>query len=354
MFPHLRYWLLLVLVQTLSSGNTVTAGNVSAIIVFGDSTVDTGNNDNIPSIAKANFPPYGRDYDGGIPTGRFSNGCLIIDFISEAFGLLPSVPAYLGNRDTIDQFATGVCFASAGAGLDDLTTKLVLAIALGQQLEYFKEYKEKLKLSKGESLANEIITQALYIFSIGSGDLVLNYFLLPIRRSQFTPAEYVTYLIGLADAAVRAVYDLGARKIQLTGILPVGCVPAMRTLNLKQPGECDEPFNQLAMRFNAELQELASKLNGDLPGALIVYADQLYSVVSTVVANPLDYGKDLIMSRKVVVAQGLSSYHSCALDEPLTCQDDAKYVFFDSLHPTERIYKIVANEILETVLQVFR
>ncbi|KAL6839007.1 hypothetical protein ACP4OV_031167 [Aristida adscensionis] len=354
MFSHLmQYWVLLVFVQFLLSPKTVAAGNISAIIVFGDSTVDPGNNNYSSSIIKANFPPYGRDYDGGIPTGRFSNGRLIIDFISEAFGLPSSVPAYLGNSYTIDQLTKGVSFASGGTGLDDLTAKLVLAIPFGQQLEYFKEYKERLKLSKGESMANEIITEALYIFSIGNNDIGVNYFLLPIRRSQFTPAEYVTYLIGLADAAARALYELGARKILLTGILPVGCVPAMRTLNLKEPGECDQEFNQFAMRYNTELQELASKLNNELAGVVVVYADQLYSVVSTIVATPLEYGFENVAQD--CCGTGLIELSVlCALDEPLTCQDDAKYVFFDSVHPSERIYEIlVANEILKTALQVF-
>ncbi|KAL6839714.1 hypothetical protein ACP4OV_030402 [Aristida adscensionis] len=352
MFSHLlHYWLLLVFLQILLSRNMVAAGNVSAIIVFGDSTVDTGNNNDVPSIIKSNFPPYGRDYYGGIPTGRFSNGRVIIDFISEAFGLPPSVPSYLGNNDTIEQLATGVCFASGGTGLDDLTAELLLAIPIGQQLEYFKEYKEKLKLSKGESVANEIIAQALYIFSIGNNDVGVNYFLLPVRRAQFTPTEYVTYLIGIADAAVRSAYEAGARKIQLIGILPVGCVPAMRTVNLEAPGQCDEAFNQLAMSYNSELQELASKLNGDLPGVLIVYADQLYSIVSNIITNPLDYGFQN-------VAQGccgtglIELSFLCALDQPLLCQDDDKYVWFDSVHPSERTHKIVANEILKTVLQV--
>ncbi|KAL6594263.1 hypothetical protein ACP70R_048456 [Stipagrostis hirtigluma subsp. patula] len=353
MFPHLLHlWLLLVFVQFLLSLNTVAAGKVSAVIVFGDSTVDSGNNNYNLSPGKANFPPYGRDFDGGVATGRFSNGRLFTDFISEAFGLPRSVPAYLGNRYAVDQLATGVSFASGGSGLDDLTSTSTLAISMSQQLEYFKEYKEKLKLSKGESLANETIAEALYIFSIGNNDIGVNYFLLLIRRVQYTPAQYVTYLIGLAGAAVRAAYGLGARKIQLTGILPVGCVPAMRTLNLHQPGKCNEEFNQLAMRFNAELQELAGKLNGELDGVVVVYADQLNSVVSAIVANPLHYGFE--NARQGCCGTGLIEFSVlCALEEPLTCQDDDKYVFFDSVHPTERVYKIVADEILKTALRVF-
>ncbi|XP_052480179.1 GDSL esterase/lipase At3g43550 [Gossypium raimondii] len=48
---------------------------VTAVFVFGDSIVDPGNNNNLPTIAKGNFLPYGRDFKDG-PTGRFSNGKL--------------------------------------------------------------------------------------------------------------------------------------------------------------------------------------------------------------------------------------------------------------------------------------
>ncbi|CAN1133297.1 GDSL esterase/lipase At3g14820, partial [Linum perenne] len=46
---------------------------VPAALVFGDSIVDTRNND-LLSPARSNFPPYGRDFNGGVPSGRFSNG----------------------------------------------------------------------------------------------------------------------------------------------------------------------------------------------------------------------------------------------------------------------------------------
>lgn len=100
---------------------------VSSIIVFGDSTVDSGNNNFIPTLLKSNFRPYGRDFVGGKSTGRFSNGRIPTDFLSEAFGLKPTVPAYLDPAYTIQDFATGVCFASAGTGYDDATSKVLVS-----------------------------------------------------------------------------------------------------------------------------------------------------------------------------------------------------------------------------------
>jgi hypothetical protein len=56
---------------------------VPAMFVFGDSLIDDGNNNDLPSFAKANYYPYGIDFSGG-PTGRFSNGYTIVDEIGIA------------------------------------------------------------------------------------------------------------------------------------------------------------------------------------------------------------------------------------------------------------------------------
>ncbi|KAI4368725.1 hypothetical protein MLD38_017250 [Melastoma candidum] len=53
---------------------------VPAMFVFGDSVVDVGNNNELYTIVKANFPPYGRDFKDQEPTGRFCNGKLAADF----------------------------------------------------------------------------------------------------------------------------------------------------------------------------------------------------------------------------------------------------------------------------------
>lgn len=53
---------------------------VPAMFIFGDSLIDNGNNNNLASFAKANYYPYGIDFNGG-PTGRFSNGYTMVDEI---------------------------------------------------------------------------------------------------------------------------------------------------------------------------------------------------------------------------------------------------------------------------------
>uniref|UniRef100_A0A166A4U8 SGNH hydrolase-type esterase domain-containing protein n=1 Tax=Daucus carota subsp. sativus TaxID=79200 RepID=A0A166A4U8_DAUCS len=96
---------------------------LTAFLTFGDSLVDQGTNNDIKTIAKCNFPPYGLDFVGGIPTGRFSNAKTIPDLIAEALGIKELVPSYLDpNLQTAD-LLTGVSFASGATGYDPLTSK---------------------------------------------------------------------------------------------------------------------------------------------------------------------------------------------------------------------------------------
>lgn len=55
----------------------------SAFFIFGDSTVDPGNNNHIETIPenRADYKPYGQSGFFEEPTGRFSNGRVLVDFI---------------------------------------------------------------------------------------------------------------------------------------------------------------------------------------------------------------------------------------------------------------------------------
>lgn len=83
---------LLVCFSVLFMCNSVEVGSVveipesqrfPALLVFGDSIVDPGNNNNMATPSRADYPPYGQDFQGGKVTGRFSNGKLATDFIGK-------------------------------------------------------------------------------------------------------------------------------------------------------------------------------------------------------------------------------------------------------------------------------
>ncbi|KAE8718737.1 hypothetical protein F3Y22_tig00109992pilonHSYRG00051 [Hibiscus syriacus] len=61
---------------------------VPALYLFGDSLFDGGNNNLLPTIAKANFPPYDQNFDQ-LFTGRFTNGRTLPDLIGYSDGSNP-------------------------------------------------------------------------------------------------------------------------------------------------------------------------------------------------------------------------------------------------------------------------
>ncbi|RWR76464.1 GDSL esterase/lipase [Cinnamomum micranthum f. kanehirae] len=324
---------------------------VTSIIVFGDSSVDTGNNNQISTVAKSDFEPYGRDFEGGHPTGRFCNGRVAIDFISEALGLKPAVPAYLDPAYNISDFVNGVCFASAATGYDNATSDVLNVLPLWKQLEYFKGYQERLRNYLGVQKADGMLTEALYMTSLGTNDFLENYYVSPRRSSHYKIGEYADFLAGIAENFVKEIYNLGARKISLGGIPPMGCMPLERSMNAMSGSGCVDKYNKVAMEFNGKLQALVVKLNSQLTGIRLVYSD-VYGTMLQAIENPSLYGFENVAVG--CCASGMFEMgYMCDRYNPFTCTDASKYVFWDSFHPTERTNQIVAEHVMKTTLAEF-
>ncbi|PON89704.1 Lipase [Trema orientale] len=347
-YNTIPYWVFFIRTLLLVAESKL-APKIPAVIVFGDSSVDSGNNNYIPTIARSNFKPYGRDFFGGSPTGRFCNGRLPPDIISEAVGLKPIVPAYLDPTYGISDFAYGVCFASAGTGYDNATSDVLGVIPLWKEVEYYKEYQVKLKAYLGDEKAKETISEALYLVSIGTNDFLENYYALPKRQKQFTVRQYEDFLVGLAWNFVKDLYVLGARKISLAGLPPMGCLPLQRTTNIMEDHACAEDKNSVAREYNLKLKTLVAKLNKKLPGLKLVYSDA-YTIFLDIITRPSKYGFE--MAR--VGCCGTGRFEMSFLCSPhFTCPDANKYVFWDAFHPSEKTNKIISYDLLKTSLAKF-
>ncbi|RLN09084.1 GDSL esterase/lipase [Panicum miliaceum] len=335
----------------------VVRARVTALIVFGDSTVDAGNNNAVPTAVRSNFPPYGRDFPGGRATGRFSNGRVATDFYSEALGLGRAfVPAYLDPDYGIRDFAIGVCFASAGSGLDVATSRVFRVIPLWKQVEMFREYKARLAAHLGAAEAHAVVAGAVYAVSIGTNDFIENYFALTTPRFlEFTVAEYTEYLVGLARAFLAEIYGLGARRIGFTGLAAMGCLPLERArARALARGGCDEAYNAAARGFNAALAAMVADLGAELPGAEIRVAE-VYDFFEGVVREPARHG----FARADVGCCGTGTYemgYPCGAWAAVpggTCPDADRYVFWDAVHPTERASRLVAEHLINSTFGRF-
>ncbi|CAL9105264.1 unnamed protein product [Musa acuminata var. zebrina] len=328
------------------------SARVPALIVFGDSTVDAGNNNQIQTVLKSNFSPYGRDIAGGRPTGRFCNGRLATDFISEALGLPPLVPAYLDPDYGIKDFAQGVCFASAGTGLDNATSDVLSVIPLWQEVEYFKEYRRRLGRYVGKARAMHIIREAVYIVSIGTNDFLENYYSYVTGRfREFKVEEFEDFLIDRAADFLTAIYTVGARKISFTSLGAMGCLPLERTTNVLHGGDCIEEYNKVARDFNVKLQALIHRLCSSLPGLKLRYSP-VYDGLLRIIQNPSAHGIENVAEGCCATGKFEMGY-LCDQWNPLTCKDADEYIFWDAFHPTEKINRMMAQATLRTSLAEF-
>ncbi|XP_077231375.1 GDSL esterase/lipase At1g58525-like isoform X1 [Tasmannia lanceolata] len=316
---------------------------VPALIVFGDSIVDPGNNNILTTLVKCNFPPYGRDFLQHKPTGRFSNGKIPSDMIASALGIKELLPAYLDPQLKPQELLTGVSFASSGAGYDNLTAQIMSVLSLWDQLELFKEYIEKLKAITGEERAARIVSHSIYIVIIGTDDLANTYFGTTLRRAHYNVASYADFLVGSASSFYQELYKLGARKIGISGLPPIGCVPAQRTLAGGIYRDCEASYNQAAINFNLKLSKAVEVLNTELSGSTMVYID-IYTSFLNLIQRPFDYGF-METSTGCCGTGKLEVAIFCNDLNPYTCTDVSKYVFWDSYHPTEKAYKIIIDRI---------
>ncbi|BAT90160.1 hypothetical protein VIGAN_06134700 [Vigna angularis var. angularis] len=318
-------------------------GSVPALIVFGDSILDTGNNDYIMTAMKCNFQPYGKDFGrGNEPTGRFSNGLIPSDFIAEKLHLKNLLPPYLDPNLKREDLLTGVSFASGSSGYDPLTSKLALVISLSDQLYKFMEYKTKIHDLVGEKKATTIISKSVYILSSGSNDIANNFFSLPFRKLQYNIATYTDFLVSEATKFLQDLYGLGARKIGVLGLPNLGCLPSQRTLRGGFLRTCSDPENQAALLFNKKLTSQIDILGKKFPDAKFVYID-IYSKLLDMVQDPTKYGFEVADKG----CCGTGDLEVGVLCNPLTlgtCSNRSNYIFWDSFHPTERAYNIISSE----------
>ncbi|KAK4596694.1 hypothetical protein RGQ29_014644 [Quercus rubra] len=316
-----------------------------AFFVFGDSLVDNGNNNFLATTARADSPPYGIDFPPTHrPNGRFSNGYNIPDFICQQLGTDLLLP-YLSPQLTGQKLLVGANFASAGIGiLNDTGVQFVNIIRMYRQLEYFEEYQRRLAAQIGAEQAKQRVNEALVLITVGGNDFVNNYYLVPFsaRSRQYNLPDYVKYLISEFEKLLQKIYDLGARRVLVTGTGPLGCVPAelaMRGTN----GGCSADLQRAATLYNPQLVQMIRGLNSKI-GSDIFIAANTALMHNDFISNPQAYG--FITSKIACCGQGPNNGLGLCTVASNLCPNRDQYAFWDQYHPSEKANKIIVQQIL--------
>ncbi|XP_009793810.1 GDSL esterase/lipase At1g71691-like [Nicotiana tabacum] len=303
---------------------------VPAMFIFGDSLIDNGNNNNLPSFAKANYFPYGIDFNGG-PTGRFSNGYTMVDVIAQLLGL-PLIPPY--TEASGDQMRFGINYASAAAGILDITGRnFVGRIPFNQQITNFESTVNQIRSNLGVSDVGEALAKSIFFVGMGSNDYLNNY-LMPNynTKNQYNAQQFASLLVQQYNQQLMRLYNLGARKFVIGGVGLMGCIPSI--LAQSQNGECSEEVNQLVLPFHNNVRSMLNNFNTNLPGSKFVYID-IRNMFQDLLTNYRQYGFSEINNGCCGVGRNRGQITCLPFQTP--CQNREQFIFWDAFHPTEAV-----------------
>ncbi|KAL6896919.1 hypothetical protein ACP4OV_007491 [Aristida adscensionis] len=337
----------------MARGEQVVEEFAGASFIFGDSLVDAGNNNYIPTLSRANMTPNGIDFNasGGMPTGRFTNGRTIADIIGEMLGQADYSPPFLAPNTSGAAILNGVNYASGGAGILNSTGKVfVNRIGMDLQVDYFNITRKQLDSLLGVDRAREFLRKkAIFSITVGSNDFLNNY-LMPLlstgTRVRESPDTFIDDLIFHLRDQLTRMYTLDARKFVVANVGPLGCIPYQKTINRVGEDECVKLPNQLAAQYNGRLRELLADLNGNLPGARFCLAN-VYDLVMDLIANYPDYGFETAAMACCGNGGTYDGIVPCGPMSSMCGEKRDKYVFWDPYHPSEAANKLLAKYIVD-------
>ncbi|XP_018827866.2 GDSL esterase/lipase At4g01130 [Juglans regia] len=333
-----------------------------AIFNFGDSNSDTGG---FWAAFPAQSGPFGMTYFKR-PSGRASDGRLIIDFFAQALGL-PFLSPYLQSIGS--DYRHGVNYATlASTVLLPNTSLFVTGISpfsLAIQLNQMKEFKarvDELHHSSGRTgltklPSPDVFGKSLYTFYIGQNDFTSNLGAIGIGGVK----QYLPQVVSQIAGTIKELYGLGGRAFLVLNLAPVGCYPAFLVELSHGSSDLDEfgcamSYNNAVVDYNKMLKETLAQTRKALSNASLIYVDT-YSVLLQLFRHPKSHG--LQYGTKACCGHGGGVYNfdprlycgnskmiNGSIVTATVCSDPQNYVSWDGIHATEAANKIVTMAIL--------
>ncbi|XP_010553741.1 PREDICTED: GDSL esterase/lipase At1g54790 isoform X2 [Tarenaya hassleriana] len=334
--------------------------NYPTVFNFGDSNSDTSNL--VAGLGVRLDPPNGQNYFK-TPSGRFSDGRLLIDFLMDAMDM-PFLNAYLESLG-LPNFRKGCNFAAAGSTILPANPTSVSPFSFGVQISQFLRFKSRsleLIAKPGRKYekyvpAEDYFGKGLYMIDIGQNDIAGAFYSKTLDQ---LIASFPSILEEF-ESGLKRLYEQGARNFWIHNTGPLGCLAQNVAKFGTDPSKLDEfgcvsGHNQAAKLFNLQLHALSAKFRGQFPDSNVTYID-IFSIKSNLVANYSRFGfEQSIMACCGIGGPPLNydSRISCGqtkiLDgNPITataCNDSSEYINWDGIHYTEAANQFVSSQIL--------
>ncbi|XP_076924464.1 GDSL esterase/lipase At1g29670-like [Bidens hawaiensis] len=245
---------------------------VPCYFIFGDSLFDSGNNNQLLTTLKSNYPPYGTDFPQGV-TGRFTNGRTVADIIGQLLGFDEYIPTYATATD--QHISQGVNYASGGSGIREETgSHLGGRISLDRQLlNHHSLVSQLFHLQRNITFTREYLSKCIYLVNMGSNDYINNY-LKPKHYTTshiYTTRQYAKILVRQYSRQLKSLYDLGGRKIVVFGLGLIGCAPEEISTFGTGGKPCVQSINDAIRVFNRKLKPIVDRLNVYKPDAKFTF-----------------------------------------------------------------------------------
>ncbi|KAJ6848539.1 GDSL esterase/lipase-like [Iris pallida] len=323
-----------------------SGGTVAVLFVFGDSNSDTGGLEAAMGLNAG--LPSGRAFFHR-PTGRFSDGRLILDFLCDSLNTSYLTP-YLDSLGS--GFRNGANFAVGGSATLPKYKLFSLHVQVLQFLHFKSRSLQPVVRGSIGLISEEGFRKALYLIDIGQNDLS-DSFALGLSYDQVIGK--IPYFVSEIKEAIETLYDNGGRNFWVHGTGPLGCLPQRLTLRRAAKGDLDTngcvvSYNSAAKEFNLRLSDLCAEMGSELKDATVVYTD-VYSIKYDLIANHTRYGfKSPLLS---CCGYGGPPYNyniniTCGNPGSQACQNGLQYVSWDGVHYTDAANAIAAAKLLSS------
>nr|CAB3477095.1 unnamed protein product [Digitaria exilis] len=318
----------------------------SSVVIFnfGDSNSDTGG---MAAVNGMNLNlPEGRTFFRR-PTGRLSDGRLVIDFICEILHT-PYLSPYLKSLGA--DFTNGVNFAIGGSTATPGGSPFSLDVQLHQWLYFRARSMEMINLGQRPPIDRDGFRRAIYTIDIGQNDLSA-YMHLPFDQVLAKIPGFVAHI----KYTIETLYSHGARKFWIHGTGALGCLPQKLSIprhddagDALDAHGCLKTYNAAARRFNALLADACGQLRRRMVDAALVFVD-VYGIKYGLVANHTAHG----FARPLMACCGhggppynYNHFKACMSAEMELCDVGARFVSWDGVHFTEAANAVVAAKVL--------
>lgn len=289
-----------------------------SLFVFGDSYADTGNHDKQnPQVWQPWKVPYGHTWPGN-PTGRFSDGFVLTDYIAKFVNLPSPVPF----REVEEMPATGVNFAYGGSGV--FYTYGPEYTNISTQIDQFEQ------LAKGKPVDYE---NSLVLFVYGGNDYSVH-----IQKYGVTGIPFlITRVVSRLSTQLTRLHKLGFRRFAVTNLEPAGCLPFITMP--KSMENCSRTDNVLSSVHNRFLlQTLVNLRTFRGRNSKYILLDQYKSFLE-VLSSGTKYGfaEGMLESccQGTEKGAGCGSVDGAGKTLYKICPDSKATFFWDGAHPTQ-------------------